>query len=169
MGFVAGLFAGLAALSGCIEAAQPILTDAQPLIGARPHLQFYVLRDGAAREPTAETFAWRGDRYVPVGGDAHDIGPFSLHAFEGGDFLVQSLRPGKAVEFAVARKLADATFLLIAVDETDADEVTRAKFCNKEAAVACRVATRDAVVAFARATAAKPHTGGGLAVLVADR
>jgi hypothetical protein len=163
------LVASLAALAGCINAAQPILTDGQPLIGARPHLQFYVLRDGAAREPTAETFTWHGDRYVPVRGDARDIGAFSLHAFEGGDLLVQSLRPGKPVEYAIARKLADGTFLLMAVDETDADDATRAKFCGEEPDAACRVTTRDAVLAFARATAAKPHSGGGLAVLMADR
>jgi hypothetical protein len=159
----------LTALAGCIDAAQPILTGGQQLVGARPHFQFYVLRDGAAREPTAETFAWRGDRYVPVRGDTRDIGAFTLHAFEGGDLLVQSLRPGKPVEYALARKLADGTFLLVAVDEADADDSTRAKFCAKEPDAACRVTTRDAVMAFARATAAKPHSSGGLAVLIADR
>ena len=159
----------LIALAGCIDAAQPILTDGRQLVGARPHFQFYVLRDGAAHEPTAETFAWRGGRYVPVHGDASDIGAFTLHAFENGDLLVQSLRPGKPVEYAIARKLADGTFLLIAVDETDADDATRAKFCGKQPDATCRVTTRDAVMAFARATAAKPHSGGGLAVLMADR
>jgi hypothetical protein len=159
----------LTALSGCIDAAQPLLTDGQQFVGARPHFQFYVLRDGAAREPTAETFAWRGDRYVPVRGDARDIGAFTLHTFEGGDLLVQSLRPGKPVEYALAHKLADGTFLLIAIDEADADDATRAKFCGKEPDAACRVTTRDAVMAFARATAAKPHSSGGLAVLMADR
>src|SRR5271169_4451556 len=100
----------LIALAGCIDAAQPILTDGQQLVGARPHFQFYVLRDGAAREPRAESFAWRGKRYVPVRGDARDIGAFTLHAFEGGDLLVHSLRPGNPVEYALARKLAGGTF-----------------------------------------------------------
>ncbi len=59
-------FVGLALLAGCIGSAKPLLTDAQPLIGPNPRLEFYVLRDGAAREPAAQTFAWRNDRYVPV-------------------------------------------------------------------------------------------------------
>ena len=157
----------LALLAGCIDSAKPILTDAQPLLGERPRLEFYVLRDGAAREPTGETFAWRNDRYVPIRGTAGDIGAFTLHPFAGADLIVQSMRPNKPAEYAIARKLADATYLLVAVDEADADYATREKFCGKVANAACRVATRDAVESFARATAAKPHAAGGLAVLMA--
>jgi hypothetical protein len=47
--------------------------------------------------------------------------------------------------------------------------VPRYRFCGKEIVTSCRVATNDAVVAFARATAAKPHPAGGLAVLLADQ
>ncbi len=78
---------------------------------------------------------------------------------------MQSLRRGHPAEYGIARKLADGTYLLFAVDEDDADEATRAKFCDKGAGTACRVATREAVLAFARASAAKPHPAGGLALL----
>jgi hypothetical protein len=162
--------ASFALLTGCISSDGPMLTDGQPLLGNEPHLQFYVLRDGAAREPRAETFRWQDGRYVPIGGSAKDsakdIGPFTLHAFEGTDLIVQSLRAGKPVEYGIARKLADGAYLLIAVDENDADEATQNKFCEKAATVACRVKSRDAVLALARATAAKPHGGGGLALLM---
>jgi hypothetical protein len=158
---------GLAVLAGCIDSKTPILSGAAPSLGDRPHLQFYALRDGAAHEPTTETFAWRDSRYVPVRGTARDLGAFTLHDFEGSDLLVQSMRPGKPVEYAIARKLADGAYLLIAVDETDADDATRTRFCDTNAGTACRVTTRDAVLAFARASAAKPHSGGG-AVLLAD-
>ena len=109
--------ASFALLTGCISSDGPILTEAQPLLGKEPHIRFYVLRDGTAREPSAETFRWQDGRYVPIGGNAKDIGLFTLHAFEGSDLIVQSLRAGKPVEYGVARKLADGVYLLIAVDE----------------------------------------------------
>jgi hypothetical protein len=158
--------ASVVLLTGCISSIAPILTDGQPLLGKEPHLRFYVLRDGTAREPSVETFRWQDGRYVPVGGNAKDIGPFTLHAFEGTDIIVQSIRAGKPVEYGIARKLADGVYLLAAVDESDADGATQNKFCEKAAAVACRVTSREAVLAFARASAAKPHVGGGLALLM---
>jgi hypothetical protein len=158
--------ASLALLTGCISSNAPILTDGQPLLGKEPHLRFYVLRDGAAREPSAETFRWQDGRYVPVSGSAGDIGPFTLHAFEGADLIVQSLRPGKPVEYGIAHKLADGAYFLLAVDENDADDATQKKFCEKPPGTACRVTSREAVLAFARASAAKPHAGGGLALLM---
>ena len=158
--------ASFALLTGCISSDGPILTDGQPLLGKEPRLRFYVLRDGTAREPSAETFRWQDGRYVPVAGNAKDIGPFTLHAFEGPDLIVQSLRAGKPVEYGIARKLADGVYLLAAVDESDADAATQSKFCEKPPGTACRVTNREAVLAFARASAAKPHAGGGLALLM---
>jgi hypothetical protein len=158
--------ASLALLTGCISAERPILTDGQPLLGKEPRLRFYVLRDGTVREPSVVTFRWQDGRYVPVGGNAKDIGPFTLHVFEGSDLIVQSMRAGKPVEYGIARKLADGVYLLAAVDESDADAATQNKFCEKAATVACRVTSREAVLALARATAAKPHAGGGLALLM---
>ena len=158
--------ASFALLTGCISSDGPILTDGQPLLGKEPRLQFYVLRDGTVREPSAETFRWQDGRYVPVGGSAKGIGPFTLHAFAGADLIVQSIRAGKPVEYGIARKLADGVYLLFAVDEGDADEATQDKFCEKAATVACRVKSREAVLAFARATGAKPHADGGMALLL---
>ncbi len=156
----------LASLAGCIDSAKPLLTDPQPLIGSRARLEFYVLRDGAAHEETAAAFAWRNGRYVPVRGTASDIHDFTLHAFAGDDLIVQSLRRGHPAEYGIARKLADGAYLLFAVDEDDADAATRDKFCDKSAGTACRVSSREAVLAFARASAAKPHPAGGLALLL---
>jgi hypothetical protein len=158
--------ASFAMLGGCIDSGAPLLGDGEPLIGQNPRLRFYTLRDGTVREPSAETFRWRDGRYVPAGGSAKDIGAFSLHGFAGADLIVQSLRTGKPVEYGIARKLADGTYLLIAIDETDADQATRDKYCDTTNGHACRVTTREAVLALARATAAKPHDGGGLALLM---
>jgi hypothetical protein len=158
--------ASFALLTGCISSNEPILTDGQPLLGKEPHIRFYVLRDGTAREPSAETFRWQDGRYVPVGGNAKDFGPFTLHAFEGSDLIVQSIRAGKPVEYGIARKLAEGVYLLLAVDESDADDATLSKFCEKPPGTACRVTSREAVLTLARASAAKPHAGGGLALLM---
>jgi hypothetical protein len=157
--------ASLAFLAGCISSTAPILTDGQPLLGEHPRLQFYTLRDGAAREPATETFRFTDGRYVPTVGTRKDIGPFTLHAFEGGDLIAQSIRPGHPVEYAIARKLADGTYLLFVIDETDADQAMRAQYCSKDPGSACSVTTREAVLAFAHATATKPHASGGLAIL----
>jgi hypothetical protein len=158
--------ASFALLTGCISSNEPILTDSQPLLGKEPHIRFYVLRDGTAREPSAETFRWQDGRYVPIRGNAKDICPFTLHAFEGSDLIVQSLRAGKPVEYGIARKLADGVYLLAAVDESDADAATQSKFCEKPPGTACRVTSREAVLALSRASAAKSHAGGGLALLM---
>jgi hypothetical protein len=158
--------ASFALLTGCISSEGPILTDSQPLLGKEPHLLFYVLRDGTAREPSAKNFRWQDGRYVPIGRGAKDIGPFTLHTIEGSDLIVQTLSAGKPVEYGIARKMADGVYLVAVVDEGDADEATQNKFCEKPPGTACRVTSREAVLAFARASAAKPHAGSGLVLLM---
>jgi len=155
-------------LANCIESTQPLLTDSRPLLGDRLRFQLYALRDGAAHDPIIATFVWRRDRYALNSGSGEGFGDITIHPFEGPDLIVQSIRPGLPTEYAIARKLADGTYLAVAIDEADADEPTRNRLCSKETGASCRVAARDAVVAFARATAAKPHATGGLAVLLAD-
>src|ERR1700691_1273554 len=68
--------AALLSLGGCIDSLQPLLTGTQPLLGNRPNIAFYVLRDGAATEPMTETFAWRDSRYVPIHSTASDLHDF---------------------------------------------------------------------------------------------
>ena len=141
--FVCGFYVAACVAAGRIGLARRTLLALTELVKAFPGLDLQFFR-----------------------GNAKDIGPFTLHAFEGTDLIVQSLRSGKPVEYGIARKLADGVYLLIAVDESDADAATQNKFCDKAANVACRVKSREAVLALARATAAKPHAGGGLALLM---
>jgi hypothetical protein len=158
-------------LAGCIDSAAPILHDAKPVFGERARLHLYSLRDGAAHEPDSVTYRWNGFRYVIPRWRLANLSAFTIHDFEGNDAIVQSFSPKgeKAIEYALARKLADGVYLVIAIDENDADEATRAALCTKAKSSPCRIETRDQLLAFARATAAKPHRGGGLAVLVAGR
>ena len=157
-------------LSGCIDSAGPILPDAQPVLGPRLNLQLYSLRDGYARDPERATFAWNGKLYAPVSGSMRDFRGFLVHPFEGGDYIIQSVpaRHPDINEYALMRKLAEGVYQVIAIDEADADEPTRAASCKHPGGTACRIETREQLFAFARATAAKRKTDGGLAIRLPD-
>jgi hypothetical protein len=71
-------------------------------------------------------------------------------------------------EYALMRKLAESVYQVIAIDEDDADEPTRAAQCKHPGGTACRIETREQLFTFARATAAKRKTDGGLAIQLED-
>ena len=157
-------------LAGCIDSKDPILTDAKPELGQTLTLQLYTLRDGRARDPERTRFRWNGKRYVHAGGSLKDVASFTLHPFEGGDFIVQSVsvRHPEHVEYALMHTLAPGVYIVAPIDEDDADASVRAAQCKHPEGVACRIETRDRLFAFARATAAKKNPGGGLAILLGD-
>jgi hypothetical protein len=166
-----GLFAIYALLlAGCIDSSGPILTDPQPALGQRLNLQLYSLRDGHAFDPERSRFTWNGKLYAHASGSLDDVRGFTLHAFEGGDYIVQSIPAGhpEHIEYALMRKLAEGVYQVIAIDEADADEPTRAANCKHPGGVACRIETREQLFAFARATAARRKTDGGLAIRLPD-
>ena len=163
--------AGLASLcalllAGCINSSGPILPDAQPVLGLKLNLQLYTLRDGHALDPERARFAWDGKRYVHEGGGLKDVASFTLHPFEGGDSIVQSVsaRHPEHVEYALMHTLTEGVYTVIAIDEDDADAAARAAQCKHPGGTACRIETREQLVIFARATAAKKKTSGGLAI-----
>ena len=161
---IAVAFAAL--LSGCIDSAAPILADAQPVLGPKLNLQLYTLRDGHASDPERARFVWDGRRYARARGGMTDIAGFTLHPFEAGYFIVQSisLRHPEHAEYAVMHPLADGVYFVNAIDEDDADAATRAKLCEKTEKYSCRISTHEQLVAFARATVAKHQASGGLAI-----
>jgi hypothetical protein len=158
------------ALTGCIDSSGPILTDAQPVLGPRLTLQLYSLREGHAHDPERASFAWDGKLYVRSGGGMKDVSGFSVHPFEAGDSIIQSsqLRHPQIAEYALMRKLAEGVYQVIAIDEDDADEPTRAAQCKHPGGTACRIETREQLFTFARATATKRKTNGGLAIQLDD-
>ncbi len=163
-------FVALAGLlpAACIDSKMPILTDAKPLFGKQARFHFYDLHEGGAKQEKAVTYKWNGSRYA-ISGKRNDMEDFTIHEFEGSDFIIQGISPnkGRMVEYSLARKLAEGVYLLTVIDEHDADEATRAKYCVKVESDPCRVETQEQLFALARATAAKPRQQGGLAVLVA--
>jgi len=162
-------FCGLA-LSGFIDSSGPILADAQPVLGPKLNLQLYSLRGGHALDPERARFTWNGKRYVHSGGGMKDVAGFTLHPFEAGDLIIQSFpveHPDLA-EYAPIHPLADGIYQVIAIDEDDSDAAARTANCKHPGGTACRIETREQVFTFARATAAKKKTGGGLAIRLDD-
>lgn len=167
--------AGLAALcalalTGCIDSSGPILASSQDVFGAKLKLQFYSLREGRAREPAQAEFTWNGSLYARSSGALREVSAFSVHPFEAGDYIIQSspVRHPQLAEYSLMRKLAEGVYQVLPIDEADADEATRAADCKHPQGTACRIETREQLFAFARATAAKRKTDGGLAILLSD-
>lgn len=163
--------AGVAALcafplSGCIDSSDPVLTDSQPIFGPTLRLQLYTLHKGLASEPEQATFTWNGKLYAHASGGLREISAFSVHPFEGGDYIVQDVPTNRPNinEYGLMRKLAGGVYLVRAVDEDDADEATRTANCDHADKAACRVKTPEQLFAFVRATAAKRHDDGGLVI-----
>jgi hypothetical protein len=154
-------------LSGCISSTAPVLSGAMPVLGDRGQLHLFSLSDGAAHDPSTATFEWTGSRYT-VHGKSIGVTDFTALPFEGRDLIVQgrNIRPPHAIEYALARRLADGTYLVVPIDENDVDEPTRAKFCTKAPGIACGISTPEQLLVLARATADKDMEGGGLAVVV---
>ena len=155
-------------LGGCVDSATPLLTGTQPLLGPRLRAHVYTLSDGPASGPDIATFRWDGTQYAVVGRPTLDIAAFTVAPYRGDDLIVQarsSRRQVKGIEYAVARRQAAGVYLLAGLDETDADEATRAKLCTKTASSSCEIADRDALMAFAAAST-RPDRKGALAIIV---
>jgi hypothetical protein len=157
-------------LSGCIDSGSPILVDAEPVFGKTLRLQFYSLRKGFAHDPQQATYRWNGALYAHAGGGMREISAFSIHPFEAGDSIIQTVPSGRAriTEYAVMHKLAEGVFQVVPIDEDDADDPTRAAFCKRIDKSACRIETREQLFTFARFTAARNKDNGGLAIRLPD-
>ena len=165
----AGAMLAALALAGCVDSAAPVLTDAQPLLGPKVRMHVYTLAGGQASGPEIGTFRWDGSQYRVVGRPNLEVAAFTVFTLAGKDFIVQSRSSRsqvKGTEYAIARQQADGVFLVAGIDEDDTDEATRAKLCTKSRASSCRIADREALLAFARASATKPDFKGALALIV---
>ena len=160
--------ASLALLAGCIDSAEPLLTNAQPLLGERLNLQLYAMRENGLYDPATANFVWQNGHYARTGGTDTSIHDFTLQAFQGSDLIAQEFQAGAPINYAILRKLAAGTYLAFVIDESDADKATREKFCKRPGA-GCTVTTRQAVLAFARASAAKRPSVGGLVLLLSEQ
>ena len=166
----AGVALCVLSFSGCVDSSGPVLPGARALFGQQLRLQFYTLRNGAADEPEQATYKWDGTQYAHVSGGMDDVGSFSVHPFEGANLIVQTAaakRPG-VFEYAVAHRLADGVYQVIAIDEDDAGPALRARYCKRSGEASCRIASRRQLFAFARTTARRRKGQGGLVLRLAD-
>ncbi len=170
--------AGLAALciltlAGCIDSEGPILSDSQPVLGPELRLQLYTLNKGRVEDPEQTTFKWNGTRYAHVRGALDDVAGFTVHPFEGGTYIIQEtpVKDPRTAEYALLRTIAAGVYLVQVIDKNDADAATRAAFCaegDDAKSSTCRIKTREALMAFARATAARKKQDGGLVLRLPD-
>jgi hypothetical protein len=171
-GFLLPASAALAAvaLTGCISSTAPVLSDAKPVLGERGLIHAFTLSQGAAHDPGVVSFQWSGSRYL-VRGKPTGFSDFTAYPYEGRDWIVQgtSRRAPGRIEYGLARRLAEGVYLLVPINEDDADQPARDRFCTKTQDASCRIATPEQLFVFARASADKPVEGGALAVVVAGR
>jgi hypothetical protein len=159
-------------LAGCVDSAAPLMSGAQPLLGPEVRMQVFVLGDERATGPELGIFRWQDGEYRGVNQANLDIGAFTVYPLAGKNFLIQSRssRPeAKAVSYGIARKLADAVYIIADIDDDDIDAATREKICTGDSKFVCRVVSRDNLLTLARASAAKPDLKGSLVVLVAEK
>jgi len=165
---LAPLFAPLLALglTGCISAPREILGDARAILGERIQVHAFTAPRNGTRTYSTGTFEWSGSRYVRRSGDFTD---FTIHPYEGRDLIIQSQtsRGSTTIEFGLARRIAEGVYLILPIQEEDADEPTRERFCTKTQGASCRISTPEQLFVFARATAARDEDNGGVAVVVA--
>jgi hypothetical protein len=168
---VAALLAAFV-LAGCVDSAAPLLSGAQPTFGPTVRIHGYSLAEGRASGPDVGNFRWDGAQYRVVGRPTFDVAAFTAVPLGGNDLIIQSRSSRaqvKGIEYALARKLTDGVYFMAAIDEADADEATRAKFCIKSPMSSCRLDNSDALLAFARATAARRDINGSVAIIVGER
>ena len=162
---------GALTLAGCIDSAKPILTDAKPVLGQHLRLQLYSLNKGFADEPEQTEYVWKGSYYAHVSGSLKDVAAFTVHPFEGGDYIVQTRPNGlnDTVDYALLHPFVDGVYHAVVIDEGDADATVRAANCKKVKNSSCRIETRAQLWALARTTAARPKDRGGLAIRLPDK
>jgi hypothetical protein len=153
-------------MSGCISATGPILGDAKAILGERIQVHAFAGSKDGKRDYTTGIFEWSGSRYVRRSGNFTD---FTIHPYEGRDLIIQSQssRGSTTIDFGLARRIAEGVYLIIAIQEEDADEPTRARFCTKTQGASCRISTPEQLFVFARATAARDEDNAAVAVVVA--
>jgi hypothetical protein len=158
------------ALGGCVTSTGPILGDARAILGDRIQVHAFTPAKNGARDHSAGIFEWSGSRYLRRSGSA-EYSDFTVHPYEGRDLIIQTraLRGGGPIQYGLARRIGDGVYLLIPINEEDADEGTRARFCTRTQDAPCRITTPEQLFVFARATAAKDEEGGGIAVVLAAR
>jgi hypothetical protein len=157
------------ALPACVVSHEPLLTDAQPLLGWQFEAHLYEdFQNAKAGDFHIATYRWQDGRYVRASGLARDATSFAARELSGDDFIIQSSSgPDKMFSYWVSRRVIPGVYLIAPINENDVDADARSTLCAKEAAEGiCRVETYDHLVMLARGTASKPLRDPALGVIL---
>jgi hypothetical protein len=146
------------ALGACVDSAEPLLKDAEPILGQK--LRVHMVPVGKEQtDPLGEilAYAWNGARYEPVSRSKGTQQPFTVHYFGAQDYIAQGFpTPDTVVDtvtYALVRKAAEGVYVMSPIEEKDLDEDTRAKLCDPGIIYTCRISSAEALAQMARATA----------------
>jgi len=156
------LHAALAALFAIpltehIDSSAPILAESRLVRGPEPKVQLYASRKGYATEPERADYTWNRELNAHTGGDVH---VFSVHPAN--DYIVQTVQK---TEHSLLRKFAKGVYLVVAVDDPDANEATRAAYCKNVERSSCRI---EHLFAYTLATTAQQKDEGSPAIRLSD-
>ncbi len=165
-----GIAAGLAlALSGCIQSPVSLITDAKPLAGELFEAHFYQnFVEGKAEDVHKAVYHWKNGRYMRVGGPANGVRSFAAIPLNGTDFVIEGKGDSEGnYAYWMARKIVDGVFLIVPINEDDADEITRANACTPSSLSGfCVVKGKEELMSVAKAVASKPMRNPTLGVLI---
>jgi len=155
------LHAALAALFAIpltdrIDSSAPILVESRPVRGPEPKVQLYASRKGYAAEPELADYTWNRELNAHTGGDAH---VFSVHP------VIQTVQK---TEHSLLREFAKGVYLVVAVDDADANEATRAAYCKYVERSSCRIEPTEHLFAYTLATTAQQKDEGSPAIRLSD-
>src|SRR5258708_451203 len=113
------------ALGACVDSAEPLLKDAEPILGQK--LRVHMVPVGKEQtDPLGEiiAYAWDGTRYEPVSGAKGAVRPFTIHYFGAQDYLAQGFSTPDTiptVNYAIIRKAAEGVYVMSVIEENDLD------------------------------------------------
>ena len=160
MGLAVTVTAALA-LSACVESQIPLLTDAQPLLGQQFDVHLYEnFVDGKAGDFHTAAYQWKDGNYLRGNGLARDAKRFVAQPLAANDFLLQSTDSKDLFNYWIGRKLSVGVYLIIPLDEADADDATRTAVCGKDQPEG--IAESRPMINFSRWLAPRPPSPCGM-------
>jgi hypothetical protein len=147
-------------LTDRIDSSDPILAEFRPVRGPEPKVQLYASRKGYATEPERADYTWNRELNAHTGGDVHVS---TVHPAN--DYIVQTVQK---TEHSLLRKFAKGVYLVVAVDDADANEANRAAYCKYVERSSGRIEAAKHLFAYTLATAARQKDEGSLAIRLSD-
>jgi hypothetical protein len=158
--------------AGCVRSEKRLLTGARASMGESFEAHFFEnFVDGKASIMHTAYYRWTDGQYVLVRGSNHRVLSFTSIALDNENYAVEgTVKENTEYNYWVARKVVDGVFLIVPVNEADADDATRAAACTgKQVDGFCFVENQQDLIKLAKATASKALRDPTLGVLVLRR